>query len=300
MATLPISISNYPKLSKPGLASVYGLEYERLPKIYEKFIETRPSEYAYEQLVELIGTGIAPQKVQGGPMAFDSITQGVVTTLTNISYGLGLQFTFEEHKDNKYSQAIDRTKALAVSMNQTREINSANLINNMANASYPGGDGVSLINANHPTANGVQSNLISGSLSEATLEDAQVNVWGQTDSRGIRINSMIEQLLIPNNLYFEARRILGSPLQSDTANNNMNVLRADDLIEDITRSPYFTSTTAWAVQTNVANGLTLFENVANLFDEDRMSSTMVELYFIYQRYVLGWGNFRNIVGSTGA
>lgn len=300
MASLPISISNYPKLSKPGLASVYGLEYDRLPKLYEKFVETRPSEYAYEQLVELIGTGVAPQKVQGGPMAFDSITQGVVTTLTNISYGLGLQFTFEEKKDNKYSQAIDRTKALANSMNQTREINSANLINNMANSSYPGGDGVALISASHPTANGTQSNLISGSLSEATLEDANTNVWNQTDSRGLRINSTIERILVPNNLYYTTRRILGSPLQSNTANNNMNVLRADDLVSEIVRSPYFTSTTAWAVQTNVANGLTLFENVANMFDEDRMSSTMVELFFAYQRYVLGWGNFRNIVGSTGA
>lgn len=300
MANLPISISNYPKLSKPALASVYGLEYDRLPKIYEKFIDVRPSEYAYEQLVELIGTGVAPQKVQGGPMAFDSITQGVVTTLTNISYGLGLQFTFEEHKDNKYPEAIRRTEALANSMNQTREINSANLINNMANASYPGGDGVALISASHPTANGTQSNLISGSLSEATLEDANTNVWNQTDSRGLRINSIVEKLLVPNNLYYEARRILGSPLQSDTANNNMNVLRTDDLIGDIVRSPYFTSSTAWAVQTNVKNGLTLFENVANMFDEDRLSSTMVELFFAYQRYVLGWGNFRNIVGSTGA
>lgn len=300
MATLPISISNYPKLSKPGLASVYGLEYDRIPTIYDKFVETRTSEYAYEQLVELIGTGIAPQKVQGGPMAFDSITQGVVTTAYNISYGLGLQFTFEEKKDNKYSQAIDKTKALANSMKQTREINSANLINNMSSASYPGGDGVALISASHPTANGTQSNLISGSLSEATLEDAQTNVWNQTDSRGIRINSVSERLLIPNNLYYEARRILGSPLQSNTAENNMNVLRADGLIGDIVRSPYFTSTTAWAVQTNVPNGLTLFENVANMFDEDRMSSTMVELYFAYQRYVLTFGDFRNIVGSTGA
>lgn len=300
MGTLPITISNYPKLSKPGLASVYGLEYDRLPTIYDKFVETRPSEYAYEQLVELIGTGIAPQKVQGGPMAFDSITQGVVTTAYNISYGLGLQFTFEEKKDNKYSQAVDRTKALANSMKQTREINAANLINNMSNASYAGGDGVALISASHPTANGVQSNLISGSLSEATLEDAQTNVWNQTDSRGIRINSISERLLIPNNLYYEARRILGSPLQSNTAENNMNVLRTDGLIGDIVRSPYFTSTTAWAVQTNVPNGLTLFENVANMFDEDRMSSTMVELYFAYQRYVLTFGDFRNIVGSTGA
>ena len=96
MASLPITISNFPKLSKPGLASVYGLEYDRLPKIYDKFVETRPSEYAYEQLVELIGTGVAPQKIQGGPIAFDSISQGTVTTLTNISYGLGLQFSFEE------------------------------------------------------------------------------------------------------------------------------------------------------------------------------------------------------------
>ncbi len=300
MATLPISISNYPKLSKPGLASVYGLEYDRLPKIYEKFIDVRPSEYAYEQLVEIIGTGVAPQKVQGGPTAFDSLTQGVVTTLTNISYGLGLQFTFEEHKDNKYPEAIRRTEALANSMNQTREINSANLINNMTNASYPGGDGVALVANNHPTANGTQSNLIAGSLSEATLEDANTNIWNQTDSRGLRINSTALRLLVPNNLYYEARRILGSPLQSNSAENNMNVLRTDDLIGDIVRSPYFTSTTAWAVQTNVANGLTLFENVANMFDEDRTVSTMVEMFFAYQRYVLGWGNFRNIVGSTGA
>lgn len=300
MANSPITINNYPKLSKPGLAAVYGNAYDELPAIYEKFIDKRPSEFAYEQMVELIGTGVAPQKVQGGPISYDSITQGVVTTLTNISYALGIQFTFEEKKDNKYPQAVDKTKALARSMKQTREINAADLINNMTSGSYVGGDAVSLVSSAHPTGDGTQSNLVSGSLSEATLEDAVVSIWGQTDSRGIRINSMPERLLIPNGLYMEARRILGSPLQSNTAENNMNVLRADGLVPEIVRSPFFTSTTAWAIQTNVANGLTMFENVANMFDEDKQSSTMVDVYYAYQRYVLGWGDWRNIVGSTGA
>lgn len=300
MATLPITISNYPKLSKPGLASVYGLKYERLPKLYEKFVETRPSEYQYEQLVELIGTGIAPQKVEGGPIAFDSISQGTVTTAYNISYGLGIQFSFEEKKDNKYNQAVDKTEALASSMMQTREINAANLINNMATSGYNGGDGVTLISASHPTGNGTQSNLVSGSLSEVTLENGNNIVWNMTDSRGIRIKAESQRLLIPNNLYYEARRILGSPLQYNTAENNMNVLRTDDLIGEIVRNPYFTSSTAWAIQTNVPNGLTLFDNIPNMFDEDRSASTMVEMYFAYQRYCLTWGNWRNIVGSTGA
>lgn len=298
--SVPISISNYPKLSKPGLNTVYGMEYDEYPILWDKFIERTPSEYAYEQMVEIIGTGVAPIKTQGGPIAFDSITQGVVSTFTNVSYALGLQFTFEEKKDNKYPQAIKRTKAIARSMRQTQEINGANLINRMTNASYVGGDQVSLVNAAHPTADGTQSNLISGTLSETTLEDAMKNIWNQKDSRGLRINSMATKLLVPNALYFEARRILGSPLQSNTAENNMNVLRTDGLIPEIVRNPFFDSPTAWAVQTNVADGLTFFDNVTRMFDEDRLSTTMVELFFGYERYVLGWGNWRNIVGSSGA
>ena len=87
-------------------------------------------------------------------------------------------------------------------------------------------DGVSLINAAHPTNAGTVSNLVAGSLSSATLDLAMVALAEQADNAGVIKGQQGNVLLVPTALFKAAKEITGSVLESDTANNNINVWRS--------------------------------------------------------------------------
>jgi hypothetical protein len=88
-------------------------------------------------------------------------------------------------------------------------------------------DGVSLINASHPLiGGGTQSNLVTGALSPSTLNDAMVSLMQQKDQAGVVIGSSPSILLVPIALFKTALQITESQLESDSANNNINVYRS--------------------------------------------------------------------------
>lgn len=110
-------------------------------------------------------------------------------------------------------------------------------------------DGVSLINAAHPTSVGTVSNLITGALSPTTLDNAMVALAEQKDNAGLIKGQQGAVLLVPPALLAYARQITDSQLQADTANNNINVWRSTFGYQ-VLSSPYLGaaaggSDTAW-------------------------------------------------------
>jgi hypothetical protein len=81
------------------------------------------------------------------------------------------------------------TKALARSMASTKNIKGAAVLNNAFNASYAGGDGVSLINTAHPTLSGTFSNrlTVNADLNETSLEQCLIDIAAFTDERGLKV-----------------------------------------------------------------------------------------------------------------
>ena len=81
------------------------------------------------------------------------------------------------------------TKALARSMATTKQIKAANILNNAFTTSL-GGDGVALCSTAHPTlggANLANELATSADLSEASLEQALIDIAAFTDERGLKI-----------------------------------------------------------------------------------------------------------------
>lgn len=295
-----ITSANYPILTKKTLNSVYMLEGSMMNPVYPEYFETRPSDFKYEEVQEIIGSGIAKVKAEGQATSFGTLAQGVTSRFDNMVYGLGLEVSMEEEKDNKYQSAVNKTRALKRSIVQTKDILCANILNRSATAGYTGGDGVTLLSASHPTAAGNQSNLISGSLSETTLEDAITRIKNARDASGLKMNLQVKQLIVPNNLEFDAQRICQSDLQSNTAENNMNVIKSKNYIPRILVNTYLDDTGQWYLQTNVGDGLIHFENIPETFEEDKATSILAKQYFAYFRSSFGWANWRCIYGSTGA
>ena len=117
-----INTGSHPKLLWPGIREIWGQTYDQHPTEYTDLYDVRNSTRAYEQDVQVTGFGLAPVKTQGGPVSYDSETQGWITTYAHIAYALGYIVTKEELEDNLYKEVSQRrAKANAWSCSQTVE-----------------------------------------------------------------------------------------------------------------------------------------------------------------------------------
>lgn len=298
-----ITTGNHPKALWPGVHEFWGQVYAEHAAEYVDLYDQEDSERAYEEDVQITGFGLAPIKPQGDSGSFDSEIQGPVTRYSHIAYALGYIVTYEELKDNLYEQvSMRRARANAFSMNQTIENVAAFIYNNaFATTYFTTGDGVALIDTAHVnTTGGTYSNELSpaADLSEAALEDLCVQIMGVQNDRGLLISIMPQSLHIPRQEFFNANRILKSVLQSDTANNNINVLRATNSFpKGIKLNHYFTSASQWFVRTNCPNGMTMFWRERPNFAQDNDFDTKNAKALAYMRLSVGCTDPRALFGS---
>jgi hypothetical protein len=159
------------------------------------------------------------------------------------------------------------------------------------------------LNTAHPTLSGNQSNKLAtdADLSQASLEDLIIQIGNAKNDRGLQIKVKPQKLIVPNNLLFEAERILKSNLQYDTANNAINALKSTNVLPGgVVVNNYLTDPDAWFIHTNVVKGLTHFQRRKMQFTKDGDFNTDNALAKVTERYAVGWGDFRSLYGSSGA
>ena len=300
-----ITTGSHPKLLWPGVYTTWGQMYNQHEKEYVDLYDIRSSDKAYEQGVQVTPFGLAPVKPQGSAVSYDGEVQGAVTTYQHVAYALGYIVTYEEMRDNLYKEvATRRAEANAFSMQQTVENVGAFLYNNAFSSTFfTTADGRPLCDTAHVNATGgTFSNALSpaADLSEASLEDITIQIMGATNDTGLLINLMPRSLHIARQEWYNANRILNSVLQSDTANNNINVLKATNAFpEGIKLNHYFTSAHPWFIRTNAPNGMTFFWRDEPMFDQDNDFPTKNALAASYMRFSVGCTDPRGIYGSNG-
>ena len=301
-----INTGSHPKLLWPGIREIWGQTYDQHPTEYTDLYDVRNSTRAYEQDVQVTGFGLAPVKTQGGPVSYDSETQGWITTYAHIAYALGYIVTKEELEDNLYKEVSQRrAKANAWSCSQTVENVAAFLYNNAFNTTYyTTPDGVALISTAHVNATGgTFSNRLTtpADLSEVSLEDMSIQIMAATEDRGLRTAVMPRSLHIHPSEWYNANRILESVLQNNTNLNAVNVLKMTNAYpEGIKMNHYFTDPDAWFIRTNVPNGMTFFWRNKPQFDQDNDFDTKNAKAATYMRFSVGCTDPRSIYGSPGA
>jgi hypothetical protein len=298
-----INTGSHPKALWPGVHEFWGQVYDAHPTEYPDLFDQEDSDRAYEEDVQITGFGLAPVKPQGDGLYYDSEVQGPVSRYTHIAYALGYQVTYEEMKFNLYEQvSMRRAKANAFSMAQTIENVAAVIYNNAFVTTYfTTGDGLALISTAHTnTTGGTFSNELSPSadLSEAALEDMCIQIMGTETDRGLLISIMPQSLHIPRQEWFNANRILKSVLQSDTANNNINVLKATNAFpKGIKLNHYFTNASYWFVRTNCPNGMQMFWAERPNFAQDNDFDTKNAKAASYMLFSVGATDPRGIFAS---
>lgn len=299
-----INSGSFAKALWPGVNAWYGKSYSEYQTEFDKLFDKHTSDRAFEEDVGISSFGLAVQKSEGAPISYDSERQAFITRYQHVVYALGFIITREMMEDDQYDVVGQRkAQGLAFSMRQTKEIVAANVYNRFATAGYVGGDGVTLLSASHPTlAGGTFSNQIAtaADLSEAALEQACIDIAGFTNDRGLLIAVKPKQLIIPRQLIFEAKRILGSEGRVGTDNRDLNALKTMGLIPEVVTNHYLTDTDAWFIRTDVPHGMKYFERRADAFDMDNDWDTENAKFKATARYSFGWTDPRGVYGSAGA
>ena len=301
---VPISTGTHPKLDWPGVHATWGQVYAEHAEEYTDLYDVLTSDKVREEDVQVTPFGLAPIKTEGGAMTYDSETQGPVTIYQHIAYSLGYIVTYEERINNLYKEvATRRARANAFSIRQTIETVAAFIYNNAFSTTYfTTGDSVALGSASHTnTTGGTFSNILNpaADLSEASLEDACIQIMGMQDDRGNYINIMPQSLHVSRQEWFNANRILKSVLQPDTANNNINVLKATNAFPGgIKLNHYFTNAHPWFIRTNAPNGMQMFWRVRPEFDQDNDFDTKNAKAATYMYFSVGATDPRGWFGSN--
>ena len=303
---MAISRAQLVKELEPGLNALFGLEYKRYDNESSEIYATESSDRAFEEEVMLSGFANADVKAEGAGVSFDEAQETFTARYTHETVALAFAITEEAMEDNLYDRISSRyTKALARSMANAKQVKGAAPLNNglPGVATFKTGDGVSLINASHPTIAGTFSNTLStaADLNETSLEQAMIDIAAFTDERGLRIAAQGKKMIIPSALQFTAERVLKSPGRVGTADNDINALKNLGMIPQGYRVNHFvTDTDAWYIITDVPNGMKYFDRAPLKTAMEGDFDTGNVRYKARERYSFGCSDPRGIYASPGA
>ena len=300
----PMRSTDFRSIVEPILNECFdGVYDQRADEWSRVFREEDGIPRNYHEEPVLYGFGAAPQLPDGTPVTYQ---QGGVLFLKRYLYKVyGLAFALtkvlvEDGDHIRIGQVYARH--LAQSLVETKELLCANVLNTAFNSSYPGGDGVSLINTAHPIVNGTFSNQLATAavLSQTSLEQMLIQVRQAVDNNGKKIRLVPRQLIVAPGNIFQAEVLLKSVLRAGNANNDINPVKSIGLLDEgaavLSR---LTSSTAWWVQTDAPEGFKLLmrrrleKTMEGDFETDSMR------YKATERYDVGFTDPRCAYGTPG-
>jgi len=301
---IPMRSTDFRSIVEPILNEAFdGVYDQRADEWKQVFVQQQGIPRNYHEEPVLYGFGAAPELPDGSPVTYDAGGVLFIQRYVYKVYGLAFALTKVLVEDGDHIR-IGQTyaKHLAQSLIETKETLCANILNRAFTAGYNGGDGVTLVNANHPIAQGVFSNQLTtaANLSQTSLEQMLIQIRNAVDNNGKRIRLNPEKLVVSPSNVFQAEVLLKSVLRSGTADNDINPVKSMGLLSggqaNLSR---LTSTTAWWIKTDAPEGLKLLmrrgleKSMEGDFETDstRFKST--------ERYAPGWTDPRTVFGTPG-
>lgn len=288
-----------------GLNTVFGLDYDSYPEEWRRVFEVVTSKKSFEEDQLVTGFGGAPVKAEGAAITYDEGSEAWTARYQHETIALAFAITEEAIEDNLYmSMGAKYAKALARSLQHTKEIKAAAILNNAVAAGTTYGDGKPLLSTAHPlTGGGTASNKLAtpADFSETALEDILIQIRKVKDDRGIPVALKAVDVIIPPELEYIACRILDSNLRPGTADNDINAINKKGVFGKapavVTR---LTDADMWFIKTDCPDGLKHFNRKGVVKKMDTDFATGNYRYKARERYSFGCTDFRSIFGSEGA
>lgn len=309
----------FAQLMAPGVHKnfVQFLDTFQREEEYSKVFNIETSEKAFEDEVEFAGLGPMPEKTENDATSYQDAIQGGTKRYEHLTYALGCRTSYELFQDDQYGIIKQVPKALARSARFTKEQVAWNVFNN-GFSTQTTTDGVSLFNNVHPLLGGPGATAVApgltnviasaGSYPNRPSTDADISFTALqlmvnqferlVDAQGLPIAVRPAMLVIPPELKFIARELLGSSGKPYTADNEINALAGEDLTYMV--SHYLTSQSAWfALCPKEGHQLKFFmrQDIDVDYDDDFDTRALKQLSFM--RFSVGATSWLGTWGSNG-
>ena len=206
--------------------------------------------------------------------------------------------------DNMHGVWSEDVKQFALMARVSQDDNAFSLFRNAFTTTLTA-DGVAFFSASHTLiGGGTASNLVSGALTDTTLNTAIVALREQVNQAGVILGGVPSILLVPSKLFKYAMQLTESALVADNANNAINVYRSAYGIT-VYSSPYLGaasggSDTAWFLMTPQHSVSRLIrQGVETALRDWKYSNNRTYLYQGNFRESVFVPDYAGAVGSTG-
>ena len=293
-----IFVQEYDQANRPGIATALS------PMVFKQQSISNSA-----HIEEVLGGGGGLWNTKGEEQAVQQASPRVANkaTYSAVTFAKGIQISKEYFDDNMHGAYSAMIRKFAGNALATRDATAFTVYRNSFTTQLTA-DGVSFINAAHVAIDGPNvSNRLTNNpaLTETSLNTAIVLLLQQKSQDGIIMNQQPEVLLVAPANFKNATEIVKSELQSNTANNNMNVYSTMYGIT-VFQSPYLgtaqsggSDTAWWLLSRN--HGVTRYqrEALSTTLRDYRESNN--DNYFYKGRYreVYGVTDYVGAVGSDG-
>ncbi|MGL4774540.1 MAG: Mu-like prophage major head subunit gpT family protein [Clostridium sp.] len=306
--------NDFGALLEPKLRQVFYNSYNELPEQFSKIYHVKTSKKAKETDYGLgamtpwskfgasqttVADATAMPTVQ-----YQKINAGLERTYVHEEFASGFMVERKFVDDEQYDTIMKMPKDLARAGRYKVEQDAASLFNNalVVTPTATIYDGKPLFAIDHPlaqlkNAQGVAittkgNNLIVGTLSDVTLQNALLLGRKQVDEAGKLIVMNFDTLVVPPALEYKARILLQSSGITGSANNDINVLKGK---LNIVVWDFLNKDDACFLMDSSAHQANFFWRVKVEFNREKDFDSFVSKYNGYMRYSYGVSDWRGLI-----
>lgn len=298
---MAVASGNFAELLWPGIADLWGNDYNQYVPLYTHCFDVKNSTMRFEKIQNVTGLGLMGVKDEGNAVGYEDPFQGFQKEFVNVTYSLGSIVTREMYEDDQYQYINTIPRMLARSGQQTEETLAFNHLNRGFNSAFPGADGLELFSASHPlVGGGTFSNLLAtaADLNQTSLEQAIQEVMDFVDDQSLKLRAQPKCLVVSTSFNFRSQKLLESMYVTGSADNDKNPLPG--LFQDRVVSPFLTDPDAWFIITDVPLGLIWFWRRRRELGRDNEFDTENLKFKQTWRASSGWADPRGAFGTPGA
>lgn len=286
-------------VNKAAIAIKTG--FDTYVPLNEMFFNNVPRERFSEKFTLTSSDGDIPEAAEDGVFPEAQILEAGSITLNQVTY----KKKYTESQLLKNYDTEGKIIREMMKVGRKGRIKEDRLCANVFNNGFATGvtwDGDFIFSATHNigTTGNTQSNLVTGALSDTTLNTALTLGMTLKDHDGLEDPISFKYLLVPPALEKKAKELVYSSLNPESANNNKNTYQ--NLGIQVVVWPMLTSTTAWfLVGEKMFNSLT--KVIGDPFDVQVRPGIYTETNMDEVRLqfsmVAGATDYRGIVGNLG-
>ena len=242
----------------PNVRAYWWSAAENIQPTYTEIFDEQPIKEAWREDKMLVGFGPAQATGELRALdAYDTLMEGPSSFYQLAKYHKGFAVSEEAQQFNtSFDLLRTGTRLLRIVYVNSKDTVAADLFNqgflDQASGGYTMGDGKSLFATDHPLVRGgtyANRPAVDTDISETALEQAVIDISNFPDDAGNFHNTEADRLLLPNSKsQFEAIRILKSMARSGTADNDVNALKAQGILQkDPVIWKYLTNSRQWTI-----------------------------------------------------